>query len=145
MDGVFSIRLNKEGIAVARVIARVFTVLSILTFIGLALVTIRNIYVYKVYMRIADGMELTHGFWAGIMFRLIPIGFFLTTAINIVASYFMLKFATQLGYSLRILDEQRFSNSFRGLATAGIFWLFATILQIAIYVVLLINQFENKL
>lgn len=145
MDTVFSIRLNKEGIAVARVIVRVFTILSVLTFAGLALVVIREVHVYKVYMRMADGMELQHGFWAGIMFRFVPVGFFLVTAVNIVASYFVLKFARQLGYSLRTLDEQRFSNSFRNLAIAGIFWLFATILQLAISSVLLINQVKNNL
>ncbi|HEX2628930.1 MAG TPA: hypothetical protein VHM26_07960 [Chitinophagaceae bacterium] len=145
MEGVFSIRLNKEGIATARFITRLFAIMSILTFIGLALITVRNVFVYKAYMKIADTMELQHGSLAGMYFRVIPIGFFLTTLVNVIASCFTLKFSLQLSKSLRTMDEDHFSNSFRGLAIAGVCWLFSTILQIIIYCVVLINQFENKI
>jgi hypothetical protein len=145
MDGVFSIRLNKEGIAVARVIARVFTVLSISTLILCAVVTVRNVFLYDNYQRMADGMELRYGFWAGIMFHVVPIGLFLMTAINLVTSFFTLRFAMRLGYSLRTMDEDRFSNSFRSLAIAGIIGLFGIIVQMGVYFILLVNQFENKL
>ena len=145
MDGVFSIRLNKEGIAVARVIARLFTILSVLTFVILAMITVRNVFVYNTYMKIADAMQVQHGSLAGIYFRLAPFGYFLVTLVNIIASCFTLKFSLQLGNSLRTLDEDGFSNSFRGLAIAGMFWLFATILQLVIYCLVLINQFKNKI
>jgi len=145
MDGVFSIRLNKEGIAIARVIARLFAILSISTFVILAMITVRNVFVYKAYLKIADNMQVQHGSLAGFYFRIAPIGFFLVTLVNIIACCFTLKFSLQLGNSLRTLDEERFSNSFRGLAIAGMFWLFATLLQGVIYGVVLINQFQNKI
>jgi hypothetical protein len=145
MEGIFSIRLNKEGIAAARLVAKIFIALAILNVLLATVVVIREVHIYKVYRNMAPVMEAQYGIWAGLLFRVVPIAFFVIAALNLAAVFFTWKFSRQLSASIRSMDENRFSSSFRNLANVGMLGLFIAILQIAIYIVILINQFAYGL
>ena len=141
-DELFSIRLNKTGIASIRLLGRMINIVLVFAIISWAAVMFDQVYAHikyynDPYMAYVDDewfiFQWRYSYW-------IAYGYLFAWLLTWIFTW---KFVRGITRGLNEMDEQLFNRSFRKLVIAFIWGLAEIVLNMIMYVVLIRNAFHT--
>jgi len=138
-DELFSIRLNKTGIASIRLLARLINVVLILSLISCAAVIFYHVYTYAEYSGKDMDPYIDDDPWLAFQYRYSYWIYYGYIAIWLLQLIFLWKFVRGIGRGLGQMNEVLFNQSFRKLIIALVLTVAAEIINTLLHFVMIRN------